>query len=489
MTDPMGEDEAGGARANADEAGGARANAVAALAIVAAAAVLRVLGGWNDLWLDEIWSLELAREVSRPSDVFLRLHHEINHYLNTLWLWSAGSRGNWFGYRVPALLAGIATVAVAGAVPRERGAARIFTMLVVAGSYVLVLYSSEIRGYAGLVLFAYLSLLLLRAHLRRGDLGLGAAYACAACAGLLSHVLFASVVLSGVAWSAWEIGRRRAPLRTALALGACHALPLAALAALYVADIRWMEVGGGGASGSLVADYGTALAFALGAPVSSAAQLIGCVAAVLVIDLGVRLVRRSDPGEALFYLGAIVVFPLLLAVVRGSPVIYVRHFLLPIAFVLLLLGSLLGALWQRGPRGRAAAAALLAGYGIANAAHLRELFASGRGENAAALRFVLAGSPPGPVSIGADDDWRIQRVVAFHGAEVPGGERIRFETRSEWDAAGPAWLIVNRDAQELPLARGEEIRDAAGRRFGFVRAFPAAPLAGLHWFVYRNLAR
>ena len=421
--------------------------------------------------------------------MFLRLHHEINHYLNTLWLWSAGSHGNWLGYRVPALLAGIATVAVAGAVPREGGATRLFTMLVVAGSYVLVLYSSEIRGYAGLVLFAYLAFLLLRAYLQRGGARLGAAYACAACAGLLSHVLFASVLLAGVAWSAWEIVRRRAAPRTALALAACHALPLAVLAALYAVDVRFMEVGGGAASGSLVADYGTALAFSLGAPVSSAAQLVACVAAVLVIDLGIRLVRRSDPGEAIFYLGAIVVFPLLLVIVRGSPILYVRHFLLPIAFVLLLLGALLGALWRHGPRGRAAAAALLAAYGIANGAHLRALLAYGRGENAAALRFVLAESAPGPVSIGADDDYRIQRVVAFHGAEVPGGERIRFETRAEWDAAGPAWLLVNREAQELPLPRGDEIRDANGRRFGYVRAFPAAPLAGLHWFVYRNLNR
>jgi hypothetical protein len=31
--------------------------------------------------------------------------------------------------------------------------------------------------------------------------------------------------------------------------------------------------------------------------------------------------------------------------------------------------------------------------------------------------------------------------------------------------------------------------DAPGRRFDFVQAFPSAPLAGLHWFVYRNAAR
>src|SRR5262245_36073333 len=106
MTEPTGE-----------SAAGARAGWIAALAILAAAAALRVLGGWNDLWLDEIWSLELAREVVRPSDVFLRLHHEINHYLNTLWLWGAGAHGNWFGYRVPSLVAGVAAVAAAGFAP------------------------------------------------------------------------------------------------------------------------------------------------------------------------------------------------------------------------------------------------------------------------------------------------------------------------------------------------------------------------------------
>lgn len=460
-------------------------------AILAAATVLRARGGWNDLWLDEIWSIEVAREVHAPLDVFTRLHHEINHYLNTLWLWTAGSHGNWLGYRVPSLVAGIGTVVLAGMIARRRGRAAVaFTMAVVSCSYVLVLYSSEVRGYAALVFFSFLSFLLLEAYLRRGDWRIGVAFSLAAILGLLSHLLFLSVLLSALLWCAFGRGTRDRSIRsTAERVALCCGLPWLCLAALYWVDIREIVTGGGGvATGSLVADYGTALAWALGAPVTPAAQLLGCILAVVVLEAGIRLVAREDRGTALFFAGAIVVFPSLLAVARDSPLLYTRHFIVPIAFLSLLLGFELAALWERGHASKWAAAVLFLAYATANGTHLRELFAHGRGQNGDALRFVLERSEAERVTIGADHDYRIRRVVEFY-AQEGGGARIEYQPRESWQGAGPEWLIVNRDSYELPLSRGDQIHDAVGRRFDFVRAFPSAPLAGLHWFVYRNEAR
>jgi hypothetical protein len=464
---------------------------LALAALVTVGAVLRVRGGWNDLWLDEIWSLEVARDVHAPLDVFTRLHHEINHYGTTLWLWAAGSRGNWFGYRVPSLVLGIATIPLAAAIARRRGpAAMVFTTAAVAFSYLLILYASEVRGYAGLVFFSFLAFLLLDAYLRRGDAWIGLAFALCALLGLVAHLAFASVLLAALVACGWALAVRATPLPVAAGrLALCFGLPIAALAVLYRVDLREIVEGGGGtATGSLIADYGTALAWTLGAPMSPAAQLVGCVLAIGVLDAGLRRVARDDRVAAVFLGGAILVFPLLLAIARASPVVYPRHFLVSIAFLTLLVGVALAALWERGGAARWAAAALLAAYVAANGAHVRTLFANGRGENGAALRFVLDQSPAGPVTIGADDDFRIERVVHFYDALGDAG-RIVYQPRGTWQGAGPAWLIVNRDSYERPNPRGDQIRDEAGRRFDFVRAFPAAPLAGLHWFVYRNADR
>ncbi len=89
--------------------------------ILVGAAVLRVLASGGDLWLDEIWSLTLAASVEQPLDILTEIHHDNNHPLNTLCLYLLGERENWVVYRVPALVAGVATVAVAGLIAMRRG--------------------------------------------------------------------------------------------------------------------------------------------------------------------------------------------------------------------------------------------------------------------------------------------------------------------------------------------------------------------------------
>ena len=53
--------------------------------------------------------------------VFTSIHHDNNHYLSTLWMFLLPGRGNWWGYRVPSIVSGTATVIVAGLVGNRRG--------------------------------------------------------------------------------------------------------------------------------------------------------------------------------------------------------------------------------------------------------------------------------------------------------------------------------------------------------------------------------
>ena len=181
---------------------------LAVIAILVIAAAIRIRGAFNDLWLDEIWSIKIAGLVSAPLDVFTKLHHEINHYFNTLWLWSVGNRGNWPGYRIPSLVAGIGTVVMAGLIGLRRNKTNaVISMLVVGFSYVMILYSSEARGYAMAVFFSLLSYYALENYLDKSR-GLWAIiFSISGILGIISQPIFISFLLAAFAWSVYQLAK------------------------------------------------------------------------------------------------------------------------------------------------------------------------------------------------------------------------------------------------------------------------------------------
>ena len=66
-------------------------------AIAAVACILRIWAGFGDLWLDEVWSIQLADEITAPWQVVTRLRSDNNHMLNTAYV-------AWLGTDQPPLL-------------------------------------------------------------------------------------------------------------------------------------------------------------------------------------------------------------------------------------------------------------------------------------------------------------------------------------------------------------------------------------------------
>jgi len=83
-------------------------------ALVTLGAALRVALARGDLWLDELWSLSFARQITWPWEVLTALHHDNNHPLNTLALFLtvklAGAHAAPVVYRLLPLAAGIAAI-------------------------------------------------------------------------------------------------------------------------------------------------------------------------------------------------------------------------------------------------------------------------------------------------------------------------------------------------------------------------------------------
>lgn len=472
---------------NASSAGSARHLVWFTALLLLLASIVRVLGGLNDMWLDEVWALRTAREVASPWAVFTSLHHEINHYLNTLWQYFTQAAATPLVHRLLSLAAGIGSVVMAGVIGLRRGRAEgIFAVVLIGFSYLLVLYASGARGYSTAV---FLALGLYYAFIRYRETGNGwfaAVFSICGVLGLASHLTFAGVLgatatcsLDRTARAGWK---GHAFLKEVVAL---YALPLVFLAGLYFVDIQYIKEGGG-SSTSLLNSFGAAMAWGVGTFDVAPAKIGACGVALSGFAAAMWVIGRE---EKIFFLGAVLLFPTLLVLVRGSDTIYARHFLLSVVFLLLALSYLLGAMFRRGPRERTLALVFVALFLTINAYNIGRLFRYGRGDLQGAIRYMAQhGSNRAEVSICGSQDFRVVEILKFYGRKNCGGKNIVYFKHGSWPRRGAEFLVVPREASNPPIPPAAKVVDGLGNEFRFVRVFPAAPLSGMHWFIYKNSA-
>ena len=355
------------------------------IVILAVAAIIRTFAALNDLWLDEIWSLRVVGEISSPLDVFTKIHFDNNHYLNSLWLYLCGFRGNWPGYRIPSILAGVGTVILAGLIGRRRNVpAAFFAMLLTAFSYVQILYSSEARGYSAAVFFSLLSYYLLETYLEKRRWHSAVLLSISSVLGFTSHLIFLNFFCAALLWSGYRLAKSGIGVKGAVtAMLACYAAPTMFMAALYWVDIRHMVVGGGTPT-SLPGIYASSLAWTLGAP-------WGTFMAIPLFGAGLWILRREEPDSLIPFIAVILVLPILLAIVHNTDV-YVRYFIIGMAFLLILLSFFLAFLYRWGLQGRIICFLLLIFYFAANGWYTMSLLKDGRGNYAEAIRFLAENS-------------------------------------------------------------------------------------------------
>lgn len=91
-------------------------------------------------------------------------------------------------------------------------------MLLFTVSYPMVHYSSEARGYAGLVLFSFIALIFLQRELELPDRLNRHALGAAIGLGLLSHLTMVATAATLAAWTGWVTWHRAGNFREAEAL-------------------------------------------------------------------------------------------------------------------------------------------------------------------------------------------------------------------------------------------------------------------------------
>jgi hypothetical protein len=452
--------------------------------------LLRFYASVGDLWLDEVWSLQtVAARCHSWSDVFTSLHVQNNHYLSTLWFYAMGT-GQWFVlYRLPSIIAGVATVALAAHLAtRYSKAASLFTAALTATSYLLVHYASEARGYSMLTMLALLCIVLALSHAKRPTLRTAILLNLTLSLGLLSQLLFA--VFAGLLglWLALGPRAEGAPGKRLSQLAwacACGVLPAITLITLFVVDISKIPPGGTDPSDLLSVIF-TSLSLTLGGPHDGWLSLaFAAVTLTLTLALLIGPLRKRDDFATLtltLLAGLFVLLPLL-----SSPThtpLAVRYFLVCVPLVLIVLSGLLGELWQACRFKRALAVAALLVYFILNGVHLSWLLRDGHGQYTQAVTYLGSQSSHGvALQISGDHDFRLTTMLEFYQTALPANLNVEYRHRNDIPRSGTEWIITHALEPAPPPAASMTIY---GKTYRLQAVFPASPLSGFTWYVYRK---
>ncbi|MHB1311236.1 MAG: ArnT family glycosyltransferase, partial [Gemmatimonadaceae bacterium] len=313
----------------------------------------------GDLWLDEVWSLEMARRARSMGDIFLRLKHDNNHPVNTLFLYLMGPQEHLGWYRLLAVLSGIGSLFLVGHVALKKWGRleALVAVALVGTSYPLLLYFSEARGYAPAMLCAVAAYAILDAPER----GTGSirwirrvAFGAVSVLGMLSHASFVFVMIALAAFSLAVARHAPGTLRERAArFLAWHAGPFAAFVGWYWWFLRAMVVGRGPVySKWSVVDQ--TLTLLLGVQELRFGGALAVVVFVAVIAAGTARLWRAQDASWVFYPVLLLVAPATIIGLMRPEYFYFRYVIVGFPFFYLLLARVIAEASRRGPRlGRA----------------------------------------------------------------------------------------------------------------------------------------
>ena len=454
--------------------------AVAGLALAGLA--LRLAAARGGLWTDEAWSVVYAAEARDPVGVFLRINHDNNHHLYSLWLQAIGPAALPMLARAPAILAGSLSVVVAALIAERRSkAAGLVAALLFAVTPSLVVFGSEARGYA-MMLLAALAMILIVGDVVDGRPQRGARWWLAGIAalGMLSHLTMAAPVAIAALWVYLE-GRDRSGPSAALAstlklMGPALAATAAVVLLVFgaaAASTTGMRIGG--YEPFLASHYAAALddlalwSVGLSSPLPWFVPLaIG--AAALATGFG----RPEWLGSrARLYALLILAVPLAAGLVRAGNTSFARYYLATALGLLLFRSEWIGRGVAARIQVRAAAALLVVTFAGASLYRDSQLIAVERGRPAAALGDMARLDPSGARIALAEP--RLKAVVAV--AAERSGYPLRFVR-----GCAPADFLVA--AQSRWSATPSSV-ERCGVRMQAVDSSVTIPLTGDSWVLYR----
>lgn len=467
--------------------------------------LLRLLGLRGDLWLDEVWNIALVNRVSSFVAIFTEIRVDNNHLLNSLWLYllkvvtghtlDRDMAVLW--YRGFAAVSGLATLGLLPRLADSLGSALVppgvtttFRRLLIflfSCSYMMVLYSTEARGYAPLMFFSVLALVAAlpfeKSPPRRAVLGI---FWLATLGGMLSHALFFQLYAGIVVAQAWVWFRDYSRGRLITMFFVWHAVPLFGAVALWFLFYRWLPPGGGDQF-SLLEVLCNTLNAAISLPPLGAVSLdVGAalfgVAVLLLVGVLAALQRLWQRGSSLFLFlfSIILLFPLLTLLLLSPRVLFERYFLVAIMGAYFLLASELARMWHGSLQERVGAFVLSAIVLIATGHGLFLLARVGRGSYRAVAE-EIARAPAGErATLSTNQIFRAREMLLFYW---PGQFPHTVKITSTEEPGCTDWILLQSVSNSTVQERVSLPGCSERRYFLRLRALHAN-LSGASWMLY-----
>lgn len=456
---------------------------VLAIGLIAVAAALRLVASWDDFWLDEIWSWHFAVAAKSYWQIATQMPHDNNQILNTWAIYTFPKDAHWTFYRIPAVFAGIGAVIFAGLGGWKRSRVEGLTALLLTGtSFVFIQYSSEARGYAYLLLFIYLSVWLMQRidqfQLRRDEwlFGLSVSF------GVLAHFLFVAAYAGLILWSVISVMKRYRVWSTRYSCWCrMHAFPFLTLATLALCYGRKPITGGGDPQKILeiISQVGSLI---VGGPNYGPFAVVCCCLTSVASIAGLVLLIRKGEGVAYFVIGSTITLALLI-VIASTDLVYPRHFLVPLACVLILLSHLLATAWSSNRMGKVVYIVVVGLMLAGNTLHTQLLLQYGRGSYEDAVAYLVAESKE-TITYSSDHEFRNRAVFDYYYLRLPRPRPFEYYPADQWPSAGPEWVILH--SFQYP-AQAEPEFSAGGHRYQLAKVFPYYGLSGWNWIIYRRV--
>jgi len=464
------------------------------LAMFIAGGTLRFLGVFNDLWLDEIISLNLARQAGSPLEILTLIYSDNNHVLNTWWLYFVGPWGSVFLDRLLALLCGVQLLISVALVEWPHGLRqRLFALALCSFSYLLVLYSSEARGYMPMLSLAAALMCLLPLYERERRLTIAMLVWLGAVLGFLSQFTFAHFYAAFLGWSSLRAYKRGGRPELFETLAVLHLAPLAFFVVIYFVHIQYMPPGSG-ALRPYLDTIVNLISLGFGGPQLSALNIkAGAVALLLAAALFVialielTLLWRQGSDWWFFYALSVFVAPLLSVVVLEPRVLYERYLLVGQLGLYFLTAGFLARIYEKSVGGKVISLLLLSAFVAGNIGYIKELVVYGRGNYRQALSYIAGQSVVKEIFLSGDHDFRNSKVVDYYKESFKAEHEFVYFTSDKLQSAGaqfcPGWYLMHSQDRFFPPPK--VVSRSANCSYSLDKEFPSALLSGWRWFVYK----
>jgi len=446
--------------------------------------LLRIDAVFTQLWLDEIWSLNLLKNLASPLDILNSLHIDNNHLLNSFYLYFAGPDQQSYIYRLPSLIFGLALLPLVWVVARKNSRQAGCTALIFCSlSYLMVLYSSEARGYSSLLFFSLLCFYLFEKIIDKPTSFGILLFWLSALLGGLSHYGFFMFFPALFIWSVclWFKGRLSLSLFIKL-----HLVPLLLLCVLYNLHFRHLPGGSGPLQdhlevviNSLSTAFGGSELSAL-RPEQSLFILVFVLFVVVTALSEIYFQWQEEEDRAFFYLLMIFILPLLGLLIFEPRVIFIRYFLLSLLFCYFLLASFFSRVWKISFGGKVLLSLFLFFFFYGNLDYHKRFLKYGRGDYEGALRYMAEHSQQDTISYDSDHVFRNETLVDYYRAALDIDRNfVSYNARSEGQ---PDWYLAHsQDYYNIPA---QNILYKEEYQYKLKAVFPYTAFSGWSWYLY-----